>query len=464
MANGDDVSRERLFELVWSKPTTQVAKELRISDTAVKKRCRKLQVPKPPPGYWRRIETGEEPRRPPLPAMLEQATREPEHTRTKPVGTYLSPRRRELFLKAAEMVSYPADAKPYALRNDYLTTIEPQFAASVILVVQRDGERLQFGPRPTGAQSTAAASTGHELIERLLPLAGDVVVVFEEAGRSPWSREARTIVVRVTDDLKKEIGTMAELVRTHHLEHVARNLHACEHVPRFHVAGDPLHGQLGTARLHVSPSALWVEVYTHAWGDASGYSRPSVVSEAMPLHEFVPENERVARQKELPPVMPRGRLSSNHDQAARRLAQAEEMYETLVSGWHSTGDLLASASEREACLTLWMGEGQRRAVQAGLDVFEAIDEQVEYWEQRLELARQRMAQKILGICVGDVVCSAGRRGMIKLLASRISGGMHDDGFLAVIHGTRFRKDGTLGKRDDTLYVRVGFAKDESSAW
>lgn len=461
MANGDDVSRERLFELVWSKPTTQVAKELGISDTAVKKRCRKLQVPKPPPGYWRRIETGEEPRRPPLPAMLEQATREPKRTRTKPVGTYLSPRRRELFLKAAEMVGYPADSKRYALRNDYLTTIEPQFAASVILVVQRDAERLQFGPHPTGAQSTAAASTAHELIERLLPLAGDVVVVFEEAGRSPYRKDSRAIVVRLTDELEKEIGTMAELVRTHHLEHVARSLHAAEHAARFRVMGDPLHGRLGTVRLHVSPSSFWVEAFTYAWHDVDDHNRPSFVSECLSLHEFVPEDARARRYAELPPVMPHGRLSSNEEKAARRLAQAEDMYETLIAGGYVTSDLLASANEREACLTLWMGEDQHRAVQAGLDVFGAIDEQVEYWEQRIEFARQRMAQKILGIQLGDVVCSSNRRGLIKVLASTITGGVHDDCFLALIHGKRFRKDGTLGKRDDTIYIKVGLSRGES---
>lgn len=46
-----EVSREDLELLVWSKPTTEVAKMLGVSDVAVAKRCRKLGIQKPPRGY-----------------------------------------------------------------------------------------------------------------------------------------------------------------------------------------------------------------------------------------------------------------------------------------------------------------------------------------------------------------------------------------------------------------------------
>ncbi len=46
------VTRESLYELVWSKPCSAVAKELGISDVAVEKICRKLEVPKPERGFW----------------------------------------------------------------------------------------------------------------------------------------------------------------------------------------------------------------------------------------------------------------------------------------------------------------------------------------------------------------------------------------------------------------------------
>ena len=69
--NEDDIleeERKTLFAMVWERPASEVANELGISDVALGKRCRSLQVPKPPRGYWSRIATGKTPKRPPLPA------------------------------------------------------------------------------------------------------------------------------------------------------------------------------------------------------------------------------------------------------------------------------------------------------------------------------------------------------------------------------------------------------------
>jgi len=51
-----EFSREELFALVWEKPTSEIAKELGISDVALSKLCRRLQVPKPPRGYWAKVQ------------------------------------------------------------------------------------------------------------------------------------------------------------------------------------------------------------------------------------------------------------------------------------------------------------------------------------------------------------------------------------------------------------------------
>lgn len=44
-----------------------LAREFGVSDVAVAKVCKKLDVPRPPRGYWARIEAGQKPRRPALP-------------------------------------------------------------------------------------------------------------------------------------------------------------------------------------------------------------------------------------------------------------------------------------------------------------------------------------------------------------------------------------------------------------
>ena len=66
------LSREELYELVWSKALSSLAKDFGISDVALGKRCRRLKIPIPGRGYWARVEAGQKPARPKLPA------REPE--------------------------------------------------------------------------------------------------------------------------------------------------------------------------------------------------------------------------------------------------------------------------------------------------------------------------------------------------------------------------------------------------
>jgi hypothetical protein len=66
------LSREDLYELVWSKPMAELAKDVGLSDVALAKRCRKLGVPVPGRGYWARVAAGQEPRRPKLPKRESQ--------------------------------------------------------------------------------------------------------------------------------------------------------------------------------------------------------------------------------------------------------------------------------------------------------------------------------------------------------------------------------------------------------
>jgi hypothetical protein len=62
------VQRQVLYDQVWAQPMTKVAKEYGISNVALAKICKKLNVPCPWRGYWRRKETGKAVKQLPLPA------------------------------------------------------------------------------------------------------------------------------------------------------------------------------------------------------------------------------------------------------------------------------------------------------------------------------------------------------------------------------------------------------------
>lgn len=61
------MSRQALYEQVWAQPMTKVAKEYGISNVALAKICKKLNIPCPWRGYWRRKETGKSVKPLPLP-------------------------------------------------------------------------------------------------------------------------------------------------------------------------------------------------------------------------------------------------------------------------------------------------------------------------------------------------------------------------------------------------------------
>ncbi|MEX2577413.1 MAG: hypothetical protein WD342_00020 [Verrucomicrobiales bacterium] len=67
MAKPKTVTREELYEEVWQIPGRKLAKRYGVSDVALAKICRKMNVPRPYRGYWSRIQAGQHPKRTPLP-------------------------------------------------------------------------------------------------------------------------------------------------------------------------------------------------------------------------------------------------------------------------------------------------------------------------------------------------------------------------------------------------------------
>ncbi|KQX23774.1 MULTISPECIES: hypothetical protein [Ensifer] len=61
------VSREELYQLVWSMPVMRAAARLKVSNSYVARICSALDVPRPPRGWWTRKKFGQTLTRPPLP-------------------------------------------------------------------------------------------------------------------------------------------------------------------------------------------------------------------------------------------------------------------------------------------------------------------------------------------------------------------------------------------------------------
>ncbi len=62
-----EYTRDQLYQEIWSIPCVKLASKLGVSDVALAKTCRRLGIPRPPRGYWARIEAGERLKKEPLP-------------------------------------------------------------------------------------------------------------------------------------------------------------------------------------------------------------------------------------------------------------------------------------------------------------------------------------------------------------------------------------------------------------
>ena len=69
-----EMTREELYDLVWSEPMIKAAKHFALSDVGLKKICLKNNVPIPGRGYWRKLETGKKVKKTPLPTKINDPT------------------------------------------------------------------------------------------------------------------------------------------------------------------------------------------------------------------------------------------------------------------------------------------------------------------------------------------------------------------------------------------------------
>ena len=67
------IPRHELYEQVWSQPMTLLARQYGISDVTLAKICRKLGIPYPGRGYWRKKQTGKVVKQLPLPPSADPA-------------------------------------------------------------------------------------------------------------------------------------------------------------------------------------------------------------------------------------------------------------------------------------------------------------------------------------------------------------------------------------------------------
>jgi hypothetical protein len=123
------LTREQLYDEVWSEPMATVAGKYGLSDVGLAKICRKLDVPVPWRGYWRKKEVGQKVKPPALaklPASATPAMREVTLRRTTSGSAVAEPSG-----PVAEQQRYEALEQNRIVVQELLTDPHPLVAKSV---------------------------------------------------------------------------------------------------------------------------------------------------------------------------------------------------------------------------------------------------------------------------------------------------------------------------------------------
>lgn len=281
------LTREQLFELVWSTPVSKLAARFGISDVALAKRCKRLDIPRPGLGHWARVAAGQKLERPKLPAPPRNL--EPwELTICFPAAS------REKAVHEPQLPPPPEVPVPATLRSPHHVALELR---SELAKAKRDHNGL-LRVSETRATDTAI-KIGPDSIARALRIFDALFEALEARGHTielrerGWEKTQHIVVV--ADDETIELS-MEEIVgRTPHVptEQEKRN---------NQVWGSqiPVHDGFpsGQLKLRVHGLQSWSDTKRHRLDDLLGHAVLGVERAARSSRRHRIERERVEAERQ----------------------------------------------------------------------------------------------------------------------------------------------------------------------
>ena len=178
--------RETLYKEVWEAPVTEVAKRYQVSDVAIHKVCKALEIPKPPAGYWAKLRAGKSVSIKPLPKS-DRATRKigirtgvtDQLEAEKEALAFFSEEHRSAILAVASQI----------LLSDEDTRMHPKIIAHRKAVVEwkkqhKNSDTRGWNRRTSGPAPVLADSISDETLLRVCRIIDALIKAMEPLGCS----------------------------------------------------------------------------------------------------------------------------------------------------------------------------------------------------------------------------------------------------------------------------------------
>jgi len=165
--------RSELYEQVWKEPLLSVARHYGISNVALGKICRKLEVPLPGRGYWARTRAGQEVPKTPLPELKRGQPAQIQSAR------YAEPSTTQALLGAdiSDRINRERDPANAIAVPDILVDPHPLVRMSTQLL-----RRAGLGNRPGDTERCLDVSASGEALGRALRIADTLLKALETRG------------------------------------------------------------------------------------------------------------------------------------------------------------------------------------------------------------------------------------------------------------------------------------------
>lgn len=440
------ISREELFALVWEKPTQEVAEELGVSDVAIGKLCTRLQVPKPPRGYWARVKVGQTPKRPPLAAFRDEVDRKRRATEHAKAAGLLSKLQLEFYQAALrELRARGVDLGDAEMTGSRLPNLSPDMAAQILLLIQSSGHIWIKEGRVAAGSSHSVQRSAANLVDKLLPLARPQLLMFEsDRKKGGYVANGPAVLVRFTAHLQERVASLVRVIREQELVHVVMPLMSADHAWSAHHVYSPEARLFLDSTLCISSTEIWVECMRRAWREEDPPERIS--TSRLKLREIMPIDYMAPREIVLSPAVSQASVAPYRERL-RGLIEAERVYEMLSSATYAMERQVPGETLRLAD-RIWFG--RERPFGAAREAWARVEDQLASWEADLEAERSALAQSILGVSIGDIVVTEARGRTLRLCITQMTLYGTEKGSTFVMNGTRFRKDGTFGKLQETF--------------
>ncbi len=434
--------------MVWERPTTEVARELGISDVALGKLCRKLQVPKPPRGYWAKIAAGRKPRQPPLRAYREELEKQYKKQIASNTLIRLSKLQRE-FLKFVldELNAVGVDTGECELAYDGIRAIPPELAAQILVVLQTRYEKW-VEDRDTASSRHAAISSLTNFVSKLLPHAKDQLLVFHRQSDDRYSySDGSTVSVRATEDFLGRLANLSRLARENGCAYIAADMSALEHAWSVNQIYSPGTYLRAKTELCVSSNEVWVRAELD-----NSWSRSQFETIRLPLRDICPVELVPANEQRLPGKISRAGITP-YEERLQALQEARVIYHGVIDAARDLDTTVPS--ERLALIDrLILSKGEAGPFVNARRAWRQLESDLDQWGEMLDSETVELCQDVLGIQVEDIVLVESGRGTVRLKVEGMGIHVDEKQVLFSIWGTRFRKDGLPGKRSEYFHIAV----------